>query len=181
MTRKVFGRILVLTFVAASAQSAAAQSPVVPGYTDIGAVVGFGGIGSASLSLGGRFERAFTTMPSLNDGTIGIMVSVDYYSWSSAYPGLYNYSVKYIPIGATANYHFKLDNDKFDPFVGVGLGYYLVTSSCGGFTNCGGYSSSIYFIGRLGARYFLGSNMALYADVGAGAATLNAGLTFKLK
>jgi hypothetical protein len=171
--------MIVLASVAASAQSAAAQSPVVPGYTDIGAVVGIGGLNGASLSLGGRFEHAFMALPDLGNGTLGIMVSADYYSFSY----LSYYSYKYIPIGVTANYHFKLESTKFDPFVGLGLGYNIVSVSCGGVVGgCGNYySSAIYFIGRLGARYFFSDNMALYADVGAGAATLNAGLMFKLK
>jgi hypothetical protein len=42
-------------------------------------------------------------------------------------------------------------------------------------------NSALYFIGRAGIRYFYKPNMALYADAGAGAATLNVGVTFKLK
>jgi hypothetical protein len=185
MTRKIIGTIIVLASVAVSARPAAAQSPVVPGFTDIGAVVGIGGINGASLSLGGRFEHAFMALPDLGNGTLGIMVSVDYYSHSYDYGGFagaYSFSYKWIPIGVTANYHFKLESTKFDPFVGLGLGYTVVTASCSGqFCGSGAYSSAIYFIGRLGGRYFFSDNLALYADVGAGAATLNAGLMFKLK
>ncbi|HVT40447.1 MAG TPA: hypothetical protein VHE78_15495 [Gemmatimonadaceae bacterium] len=180
MTRKAFGTLIVLASIAVSAPSAAAaQSPVVPGYTDIGPVVGIGGLNGASLSLGGRFEHAFMSLPDLGNGTLGIMVSADYYSFNY----LSYYSYKYIPIGATVNYHFKLESTAFDPFVGLGLGYNVVSVSCGGVRGgCGNfYSSAIYFIGRLGARYFFSDKMALYADVGAGAATLNAGLMFKLK
>jgi OmpW family len=177
--------MIVLASIAASAQSAAAQSPVVPGYTDIGPVVGIGGLSGASLSLGGRFEYAFKSLPDLGNGTLGIMVSADYYSHSYNYGGFagaYSFSYKWIPIGATVNYHFKLESTKFDPFVGLGLGYTLVTASCSGpYCGSGAYSSAIYFIGRLGGRYFFSDNMALYADVGAGAATLNAGIMFKLK
>jgi hypothetical protein len=182
MIRKIFGTMAVVASVGVSTQSAA-QSPVVPGYTDIGAVIGIGGINGASLSFGGRFEYAFKSLPDLGNGTLGIMGSVDYYSFSQ-----YSYySWKFIPIGATVNYHFKLDNKQFDPFIGAGLGYHIVSFSCSGAPGCdtgfynNAYSSSIYFIGRLGGRYFFNDNMALYADVGAGAATLNAGLTFKLK
>ena len=37
------------------------------------------------------------------------------------------YSWKYIPIGVTANYHFKVSEPKFDPFLGAGLGYQVIT------------------------------------------------------
>ena len=41
-------------------------------------------------------------------------------------------------------------------------------------------NSAIYFIGRVGARYFFAPKMAVYVDAGAGAATLNVGMTFKM-
>jgi hypothetical protein len=45
----------------------------------------------------------------------------------------------------------------------------------------GDFSSGIYFIGKAGARYFFNPKMAAYGDVGAGAATLNLGLMFRLQ
>lgn len=180
MIRKIVGTLVVAALVTVSVQEAQAQISL--GYTDIGAVIGLGNIGSASASFGGRFERIFKELPDLGDGLLGIGISADYYSWNT---GVANYSWKYIPIGATANYHFKLENKKIDPFVGLGLGYNYISCSYSGpggsgFSNlCS--NSAIYFIGRAGARYFLNPNMALYGDVGAGAATVNLGLTFKLK
>jgi hypothetical protein len=155
------------------------------GYTDIGGVIGVGGVGSASASFGGRFEHAIKALPDLGGGMLGIQAAFDYYSWSGG-TGLGTYSWKYIPIGVTANYHFKLDEQpKFDPFVGLGLGYNVVSCSYssnfgGAFTGNCGYNSGIYFIGRAGARYFFSPGMAGYADIGAGGATLNIGLMFKL-
>ena len=49
-----------------------------------------------------------------------------------------------------------------------------------GSVSCG-YSSGIYFIGRVGARYFFAPKMALYADAGAGGAAFNVGLMFKVQ
>ena len=89
------------------------------GYTDIGPVVGLGGIGGASASFGGRFEHAIKPLPDLGNGMLGIQAAFDYYSWSTDFTG-YSWSYKYIPIGVTANYHFKLDEPKIDPFVGAG-------------------------------------------------------------
>jgi len=152
-----------------------------PGYTDIGAVVGLGGLNGASASFGGRFEHAIKPLPDLGNGMLGIQVAAEYYSWSSNFVG-YSWSYKYIPLGVTANYHFKLDEPKIDPFVGLGLGYNVVNCSFSGsgINNSCGYNSGIYFIGRAGARYFFAPNMALYGDVGAGGATLNLGIMFKL-
>jgi len=157
------------------------------GYTDVGPTIGLGGLGSASAAFGGRFEHAIKTLPDLGNGVLGIQVAAEYYSWSSNFrsgTAVFSSSIKYIPIGVTANYHFKLEEPKIDPFVGLGLGYNVVSCSYSGtFTGSGdcGYSSGIYFIGRAGARYFFSPSMAAYGDVGAGGATLNLGLMFKLR
>lgn len=177
MKKTLAGSLLAVAALLAAAPSQA-SAQVKLGYTDVGAVVGLGGLGSASLSIGGRFERIFKALPDLGNGLLGIGVAADVYSWSA---GAAKY--RYIPIGATANYHFKLDpKNKLDLFLGAGLGFQSVSCSYNGSGNlCGGYSSGVYFIGRGGGRYFLKPNLALYGDVGTGAATLNAGLTFKLK
>jgi hypothetical protein len=198
LSSNVSKMLVALACVAVASQSAVAQAKgragaSAPdfgvGYTDIGPVVGLGGLGGASASFGGRFEHAIKTLPDMGNGILGIQVSAEYYSWSAGGSGngfTYNSSIKYIPIGVTANYHFRLeDSPKFDPFVGLGLGYNVVscsyTSNFGSaFTGNCGYNSGIYFIGRAGARYFFSPSMAGYADLGAGGATLNVGLMFKL-
>ena len=162
------------------ASAGQAQGGVALGYTDIGAVLGIGGVGSASFALGGRFEKIFKPLPDLGDGLLGLQVGVDWWSWDFGS----GYSVSYIPIGVTANYHFKMENKKIDPFLGAGLGYQLVNASCPGFQGtdpCGSYSSGIYFITKAGIRYFMSESLALYADVGVGAANLNIGAMFKIR
>jgi len=194
---------MAVTFaVAASVLTAPAQlsAQVKVGYTDVGAVVGLGNLGGANVSFGGRFERIVKKLPGLGDGLLGIGVSADVYSYDVGVG-----SFRFIPVGATANYHFKLDpKRKLDLFVGAGLGYSFL--SCPDFDDleellrldfvsavspavsrtaaagsCGVVSGGVYFIGRAGGRYFLKPNLALYGDVGAGAATLNLGLTIKLR
>ena len=60
-----------------------------------------------------------------------------------------------------------------DAIMQLGLGFWGVSTNFGG-----SYNSGVYFIGRAGMRYFVGPRLALYGDVGAGAATLNTGVTF---
>jgi outer membrane protein W len=177
---------MALACIAVTAQTAAAQAKAKAavgsfgvGYTDVGVVVGLGSVGGANASFGGRFEHAIKVLPELANGILGIQAAFDYWSWSGrTLIGGYNW--KYIPIGVTANYHFKLDEPKIDPFVGLGLGYEYITCDAPGQP---GYcsNSAIYFIGRVGARYFFSPNMAAYGDAGAGAATLNLGIMFKLQ
>jgi hypothetical protein len=154
-----------------------------PGYTDIGPVIGLGGIGDAGISIGGRFEHAIKTLPDLGNGILSIAASVDHYSFDdSACDALgFDCGFSYTPVGVTVNYHFHLDNRQWDPFVGVGLGDYFVSEpdSCRGF--CHGFNSGVYFIGRLGVRYFWQPKLALYADVGSGAGALHVGVMFKIK
>jgi len=144
------------------------------GYTDIGPVIGVGGIGRADASIGGRFETAIKDLPDLADGVLGIEVSVDW--WHYGFYGDWSY----IPISATANYHFKVEGGKIDPFLGLGLGIWIYSAPdlCGP-VDCNPHSG-LYFVGRAGVRYFFAPKMALYADLGAGASTLNIGLMFKL-
>ena len=182
--RKSTRMTVAVALLAVTAQAATAQARSTSsfglGYTDIGAVIGLGGLNGASASFGGRFEHAVKALPDLGNGILGIGVSADYYSWSSGFTG-YSWSYKYIPIGVTANYHFKLDEPKIDPFVGLGLGYNVISCSVTGtFNGDCGYSSGIYAIARAGARYFFSPKMAMYGDVGAGGAALNLGLGFKM-
>src|SRR5688572_31708510 len=168
------GKALRLAALASAIAASAgqAQGGIALGYTDIGAVLGIGGVGEASFALGGRFEKVIKPLPDLGDGLLGIQVGADWWSWDFGS----GYSVSYIPIGVTANYHFKMENKKIDPFLGAGLGYQIVNATCvyQGVDYCGGaYSSEIYFITKGGIRYFMNSSTVLYADVGVGAATLN--------
>jgi outer membrane protein with beta-barrel domain len=172
--------VAAFALVTVAGQSAAAQAKASGGgfgvgYTDLGVVVGLGGIGSASASFGARAEHAIKALPDMGNGILGIEAGFDYYSWSNTF-----FSYKYIPIGVTANYHFKLDEPKIDPFVGLGLGYQVITCSYSGSGLNGCSNSALYFIGRVGARYFFQPNLAGYVDAGAGAATFNVGVTFKM-
>ncbi len=144
----------------------------------IGPVIGFGGLGGANTSFGGRFEKGIKELPNLGNGVLSVQLSVDYYSYSAALTGTNDFSFKYIPFSGTVNYHINTKSDKFDAFVGAGLGYLSVSTS---YTGAGSFSGSgIYFVGRVGGSYSLAKAIAVYADAGAGAATLNAGIMFDL-
>jgi hypothetical protein len=147
-----------------------------PGYDDIGPTLGLGSVGSASAAFGVRFEHGIKRLPSLGNGTLGFEVSADFYSWRGN-----GYRWRYTPLGATANYHFNLENTHFDPFIGLGLGYEIIGCDYPGIGINACRNSYLYVIGRAGARYFFTPSTALYGDVGAGGATLNLGVTFRLK
>jgi hypothetical protein len=169
-------RALALAAALCVATARPAEAQVRKGYSDIGFVLGIGDIGNASLAFGGRYENVFKNLPDLGNGMLGFMVSADVYT-----VGRNRGNVRYIPVGATMNYHFRLDpSNKLDLFLGAGLGFRSVTCNNFGFDECG-YNSGLYVIGRAGGRYFLKPNLALYGDLGPGASTLNLGLMFKLQ
>ena len=171
----VAAALMAASAFAAGAQTAPAAGPGYSvGATDIGPTIGLGGIGAASFSIGGRFERGIKALPDMGDGVLALGISADWYNYNERFVGT-DYDFTYIPIAATANYHFKMQNRKLDPFAGVGLGYMIVNTPYSG-----SFNSGLYFVGRLGLRYFVTPKMALYSDVGAGAAALNVGMTFRM-
>ena len=167
---------LAIASASAAAQGKGAGSSLfAPGYMDLGPTIGLGGIGEAGIAFGGRFERAIKRLPDLGNGVLGIQVSADIWNYNNRYVGT-DYDFRYLNLGVTANYHFEVKgNPKLDPFLGLGLGNSSVSTDF-----VGDYSSGVYFIGRAGIRYFYKPRLALYADVGAGASTLNVGVTFGL-
>src|SRR5262244_2839984 len=72
MAAQVSTLALATACLAAAAAPAAAQAKGAAnfsmGYTDIGPVVGVGGINGASASFGGRFEHAIKPLPDLGNG-----------------------------------------------------------------------------------------------------------------
>ncbi len=177
----MFKKFITLAGFAAVAAGSASQvsAQVSKGYSDIGVVVGVGNIGDANIAFGGRYENVFKRLPDFGNGLLGFHLSADVYTYGNNNNN--NASIRVIPIGATMNYHFPIDPaNKVDLFLGAGLGFNTI--SCSGFGSGGcGRNSALYVIGRAGGRYFFSPRTALYADLGAGAATLNLGLTFKLK
>lgn len=69
------------------------------------------------------------------------------------------------------NYHFG-NSEKFDPYIGLGLGYgnfkYKYSDNDANYNNSGAFSvpSAFGFSGALGARYYVASNIGIYAEIG---------------
>lgn len=173
MIRKFFAASLVVALMSVYSQSASAQDGFQPGYLDVGPALGLGGVAGVGTSIGARLEKGIKTLPSMGDGILGIQAFAQFASLDR-----FTIGGSWFFLGATANYHFKMNDTKFDPFLGLGLGY----SNFSWDVDCTGCSSStINFAGRLGARYFFAEKLAGYADVGTGGSTINLGVMFKLK
>ncbi len=115
--------------------------------------------------------------------SIGAYVGYASKKESFGVPGFGSYTWKYtaILIGARGAYHFAV-NDKFDPYIGVLLGYNVGSVKLDG-TAAGSVVSPTYgglaWAGFLGARYSFGKSVNAFAELGYGIAILQVGLNFK--
>ena len=83
-----------------------------------GPSIGLSFLGSTA-QLGLNYEYAFTIQ---NFGTVGAGGIFRYWSYKTGfYDGSWSYTN--ILIGGQFNYHFKIDNKKFDPWAGAVLAY----------------------------------------------------------
>lgn len=139
----------------------------------IGPHIGLSGVGS-TFSFGGDYEYGVTE-------NIGVGALLDYWSYDFGSFGFTSgYSYRYIAIGAIGSYHFLLTDKKWDPFLGLGLGYYIVsvTTPAGGITT--GLDDSRLFLGAQGGiRYFFSPKIAAQARLGFGAYIIAVGVDFK--
>ena len=132
-------------------------------------------------TFGAYFETAINKPGELGDGILGISGRLDYFSYDYDAGPSYNWSYTWINIGAYCNYHFKVGDGKFDPFLGLGLVYHNVSvdyGEAGQGTFSDSWGSGVGFDLNAGARYFFSKNMALRALLGYNTAFLVVGIDF---
>ncbi len=172
--------LLVALTAAAVALPRGLEAQLMKGQKTLGVHIGLSGVGSAA-AYGVNGEVAY------NDH-ISIGGWLDTWSYGENYTysfGTADWSVRYIALAGTGAYHFPLhSNPKLDPFLGVALGYYIVSSSTssslsGTFTYRG--SASRVFLGGFGGvRYHFKPNLAAVARVGFGASYLTLGIDYTM-
>lgn len=135
------------------------------GTTMLGPHIGFGYYGGA-LAIGGKLEVPVTKAGEAGPGVIGIGVRLDYLAIGDGY--------SLIGVAGTANYHFKFGDGKWDPYLGLGLGYF--SFSGGGFYG----SSRVFVTGSAGIRYYFSRNTALRAEFSSDLTYFVVGIDFGL-
>lgn len=151
-----------------------------PNKNYLGPSIGLSFLGSTP-QFGANYEYSMDVQ---NFGRVGIGGILRYWSYSEDYfAGGWKYTD--ILIGAQGNYHFKLDTDKFDPWIGLTLAYDAGSVSWDGPSGYN-YASPTYggfFIGaNAGARYWVSPTVGLSARVGFGSLSyggLDLGVDFK--
>ncbi len=159
-----------------------AQAQFVNGSDYIGPEIGLATGYGSGLMFGGMFEVPITNPGTAGPGILAIAARVDYFGWS--YP---DWTISFIPIGVFCDYHFGplMSDTRWDPFVGLGLGFVIANASykgapIDGYNPSSAYGSTVFFTGQLGARYFFSPSMAVRAEYGFSYTGLSVGLDFKI-
>jgi len=85
-----------------------------------------GSLGDAGLALGAEAEYGLSTLPSFGNGILGLALRIHTYSYGSTFfqsGTTYAYNVRVTPVAVAANYHFRIQDQRLDPYAGLGLGY----------------------------------------------------------
>ena len=160
------------------------------------------GIGLGSTLLGGYTGNNFSQTPAiglsfehgtweLGDGTVSLGGYLGYKAFKNDYSyGGYSETWKwtYTIIGIRGAYHFPLDNEKLDLYLGAMLSYNIVNFKYtnndpyynSAFDYSAGYGSGVGFTGFGGIRYYISDKFGLNAELGYGIAYLTLGVSFKL-
>jgi hypothetical protein len=146
--------------------SSAASAQWEQGKRFAGPHIGLSGVGS-TISFGAGFEQGYNK-------NIGIGAVVDYWSYGEG-----GFDFSYFALAVLGNYHFPVTDTKIDPFLGLGLGYYVVSFDDDGLCGDACDGSRIFFAGQAGARYFFKPTLAGVARVGAGHGFLSIGVEWK--
>jgi len=147
----------------------------------IGPTIGLSFLGSTP-----QFGLNYEYSMQLQDfGTVGFGGVFRYWSYSEDYFfGKWSYTN--ILIGAQGNYHFKVTNDKWDPWVGLVLAYDGGSVSWSGPSGYNYASPTVggFFLGAQGGvRYWISPNLGIVARLGYGSLSygaLDVGVDFKL-
>ncbi len=171
---------LLLVFFIAVLSTSISNAQFTPNKHYLGPSVGFSFLGSTP-QFGLNYEYGMAVK---DFGLIGIGGIARYWGYSETY---YDGKWKYtdILIGAQANYHFKIGDGKFDPWLGVTLAYDAGSVSWDGPSGHSYVSPTyggMFFGGNAGARYWVSPAFAVSARLGFGSlgyGGLDLGVDFK--
>lgn len=171
--KKLLSSLFIVALLAFSSEGAMAQV-YEKGDKLLNVGVGLGTYGAGGIGLGGSFE--YGIHEAISVGALAGYSGKNYFGS--------RFSVLYL--GVRGSYHFNellnLNNDQIDLYAGAGLGYRNVTWNIdgigGGFLGKT-YGGGIYPLLHIGGKYYLKPNLGLFAELGSGFGTLQAGVAFK--
>jgi len=167
-------RVPVLAALVWMSLPATAAAQFDQGKKFVGAHVGLSGVGSAA-ALGVNGEFAYNE-------NIGIGAWLDTWGYGQDYTGIGggNWNVRYVSIAATGAWHFPIEsNPKLDPFAGLAVGYFVVSSSwdeSSASVSFAGSGSRVFIDGVAGLRYHFKQNLSGVIRAGASVSYLTVGV-----
>ncbi len=171
-------KILLIIILSTAISSSFAQFTVGNHY--VGPMLGLSFLGS-TYQLGAGYEYG---MEIENFGKVGVGGIIRFWSYSENYR-LGKWSYTDFLIGAQGNYHFKVDDNRFDPWAGLVLAFDAGSVEFSGPTGVF-YDKPSYggiWLGLHGGlRYWLQPNLALSSRIGFGTlgyGALDVGVDFK--
>ena len=198
ITKFVKVAFLAIAVLIGSAGTSKAQFDLGDNVLNVGVGIGstlLGGYtyhdGSQTPAIGLSFEHGLWE---LGDGVVSLGGYVGYKSLKDSYAytdGVNSYvqtwKWTYTIIGVRGAYHFPLDNEKLDLYLGAMLSYNILNFKYTdtdpnfntSFDYSAGYGSAAGFSGFGGIRYYLSDNVGLNAELGYGIAYLTLGVSFK--
>ncbi len=169
--KKLLGILVLTLFIYGNS-----NAQFTPEHHYLGPCIGLSFLGTTP-QFGVNYEYG---MDIQNFGRVGIGGIFRYWGYSSD-----NWNYSDVLIGAQGNYHFKLETDKFDPWLGLTLAYNSASVSWDGPVDIPHFEPSVggFFLGiDAGARYWVSPTIAISGRLGFGSLSyggLDVGVDFK--
>lgn len=166
--------VTLLLIVGLSFQPTNVAAQYGQGKKFVGAHVGLSGVGSAA-AFGVNGEFAYNE-------NVGIGAWLDTWGYGQSYTGVGggDWNVRYVSVAATGAWHFPIEsNPKLDPFAGLAVGYFVVSSSWDGTSasvSFAGSGSRVFIDGIAGLRYHFRENLSGVVRAGASVSYLTVGV-----
>jgi hypothetical protein len=151
---------------------------IIQGGLGFGMAGMYGDVVIPPISLSIDIPKEIEGFPLSFGAVVGLSKS-EYSYWSL---DDYTWSYTYFLIGGRGAFHYKLDSDKLDTYVGIMLGYNIVSFDYDGPSYYGSYDggeSYLTYGGYVGGRYFFNEKWA-YGELGYGFGYINVGIAYKL-
>lgn len=177
MKKIIFILGLVFITCTVSAQSFLRGTDII--NIGIGFGSNLGGLGDSRPALSASFEHGQWEVGGPGVISIGGYIGNTGYRYeSSDYSQKWNYTI----IGARSAYHYNgfKNAPNLDVYGGLMLSYNMVKYKADNYDGPNSYGSVLGFSVYLGGRWFFKEKIGVYAELGHGISTLNAGVALKL-
>lgn len=144
----------------------------------VGFGTNLGGLGNARPAVSISFEHGIWDIGGPGVISLGGYIGNTGYRYKeTGYKQTWNYTI----VGVRSTYHYNgIENPNLDLYGGLMLCYNIASYKSEGYDGPNNFSGGLGLSGYIGGRYFFNNKLGIYAELGYGVSTLNAGVAFKL-